>query len=341
MTRRARVQAAFHGGPVDRVPISFWQHFPGRDGTPSGLAEATLRYQERYDLDFLKLMPTGMYSVMDYGVAVVPSGDPIGTTIFARGPIRETGDWDRLPAVSPERGILADQVDAVRRLRSALGGDVPMLQTIFSPLTMVAKLAGAPMAAVVREHEAALHPTLDRFADDVIAFGLACLAAGADGFFFATQLAAPGALSPRVYERFGVPYDLKVLSALRGRSWGIILHLHGDEPLFDLSDRYPVDAVNWHARETIPPLAQAIHQTGRGLVGGIARMGPVAAGTPDEVVAEARDAVAQTDGRRLVLAPGCVIPTTAPEANLLALRRSVEGWPEDRSGDGNLTWKHR
>jgi uroporphyrinogen decarboxylase len=106
MTRFERLRAAFDGGAVDRVPISFWQHFPQLDAHPGTLTGATVAYQRRYDLDFVKLMPTGMYSVMDYGVHTRPSADAIGTTLYASGPIAGPGDWERLPAVSPRRGIL-------------------------------------------------------------------------------------------------------------------------------------------------------------------------------------------------------------------------------------------
>ncbi|MDR7482458.1 MAG: uroporphyrinogen decarboxylase family protein [Armatimonadota bacterium] len=322
MTRHERVRAALAGEPVDRVPISFWQHFPGQDQHADTLADATIRYQRRFDLDLVKLMPTGMYSVVDYGVSVVPSGDSIGTTRHAAGPIREPGDWARLPTVSPARGALAVQVEAVRLVRRGLGPDVPILQTIFSPLTMAAKIAGGNAQLTLAGHEAALEPAQARLAEDVIAFGRACLDGGADGFFFATQL-ANGAAPPGWYERLGVRYDLHVLEALRPRSWALWLHLHGDDPLFELADRYPIDGVNWHARETQPSLAAAMLRTRRGLVGGVARMGPIASGRPEEVVAEVRDAIAQTGGARLIVAPGCVIPTTAPERNLEALRRAV------------------
>jgi uroporphyrinogen decarboxylase len=324
MTRFDRLQAAFGGGAVDRVPISFWQHFPEHDANPSTLSEATVAYQRRYDLDFIKLMPTGMYSVADYGVRTRASGDAIGTTRYAAGPISGPQDWVRLPAASPRHGQLGDQVQVVRAVRAALGSGVPVLQTIFSPLTMAAKLTGLAGEALIQTHETALPRALDRLAADVIAFGLACLDAGADGFFFATQLATRTALPPDAYERCGVPFDLKVLNELRPRCWAIILHLHGDEPLFDLADRYPADAANWHARETVPSLAQGLGFTTRGLVGGIARMGPIVTGPAAAVVAEARDAIAQTHGRRLVVAPGCVVPTTAPEEHLMALRRAVD-----------------
>jgi uroporphyrinogen decarboxylase len=323
MTRRERIEAAFHGGSVDRVPVSFWQHFPGRDHRADLLAAATVDYQRRYDLDVIKLMPTGMYSVVDYGVTVMPSEDAIGTTRHVSGPVRGPEDWARLRPVSPAQGVLAEQVRAAGLVRAALGPDVPVLQTVFSPLTMVAKILGAAAPAQILSHESALASVLDRLADDVIAFGLACLAAGVDGFFFATQLAVQTGALPAIYARFGVPYDLKVLHALRPRAWALVLHLHGDHPLFDLADAYPIDAVNWHARETAPSLAEGMRRTRRGLMGGVARLGAVLHGPTDEVIREVREAVAQTGGQRLIVAPGCVLPTTAPEEHLMALRRAV------------------
>jgi uroporphyrinogen decarboxylase len=323
MTRRERVLAALRGKPTDRTPISFWQHFPGRDDTPDALMESTLAYQRQFDLDLIKLMPTGMYAVLDYGVQVRLVDDDIGTTRWVAGPVREQDDWRRLPEVSPACGVLAQQVEAVRRVRAALGPDTPVVQTIFSPLTMAAKIIGE-LPVDILEQEEPLREALDRMADDAIAFGRACLEAGADGFFFATQHANRAAQPPDLYERLGVPYDLRILDALRPGAACTILHLHGPEPLFDLADRYPVDAVNWHDRETEPSLAQALAQTTKGLVAGIARGGAVATGGPDGAAAEVRDAIQQTGGRRLIVAPGCVVLLSSPDENLLAARAAVE-----------------
>jgi len=325
MTRRARIQAVLRGAEPDRPPISLWRHFPGQDETAAGLAEATVAFQRRYDSDLIKLMPTGMYPVIDYGVRVVPSGDAIGTTRFASGPIHGPDDWGRLPDVSPADRTLGAQVEAVRLVRAAVGPETPLVQTIFSPLTMAVKLArGVPTVTEAAErHEPLLRAALSKMADGVLAFGRACLDAGADGFFFATQLAARGALPEGLYRRLGVPYDLQVLHALRGGAWCTILHLHGLQPMFELADEYPVDAANWHDRDTPPSLADARRLTGRALAAGIARSGVVAKGRPEDAAAEVRDAVRQTGGR-VIVAPGCVIPYQAPPENLLAARHAVD-----------------
>lgn len=325
MMHRERIRATLDGRPTDRPPISLWHHFPGEDGTAGALANATVRFQRQFDVDLVKLMPTGMYPAIDYGVSVRPSNDDIGTTRFTAGPVHRPEDWARLPAASPARGALAREVEAIRLVRAALGRDAIVLQTIFGPLTIASKVAGTAeaIARTAGQDESALRAGLDRISDDVIAFGRACLEAGADGFFFATQLADRSALPGDTYRRLGVPYDLRVLNALREGAWCTIVHLHGPEPMFELADEYPVDAVNWHDRETRPSLADALRLTTRALVAGISRRGAIVSGTPEDAAAEVRDAVHQTGGARLIVAPGCVIPYRAPTENLLAARRAV------------------
>jgi len=322
MSHRTRLEAAFKGLPVDRPPVSFWRHFPGRDHTVDLLVAATVEFQRRFDLDLVKLMPTGMYPVIDYGVEVEPSTDDLGTTRYVTGPVKVPADLARLPEVSPARGVLAEQAAVVAGVRAALGPDTPIIQTVFSPLAMMAKLVGGTIGAAFLDDAKALGRTLDRLADDAIAFGQACLERGADGFFFATQL-ANAAFPLDLYERFGVSYDLKVLEALRRDSWGIVLHLHGVDPYFTLADRYPVDAVSWEDRETSPSLADALARTTRCLVGGVGRNHPLVSSGAEEVATQVREAIARTEGRRLIVAPGCVVPMSAPERNLVALRAAV------------------
>ncbi len=323
MTHRQRLQATLAGRRPDRPPVSFWHHFPGHDHTPELLADATVAFYRRFPVDVVKLMPTGMYSVVDYGVEVRPSDAETGTTVYDSGPIAQSSDWPNLPRVSPARGMLADQVEVMRRVRSSLGPEVPIVQTIFSPLTMAAKLAGRALDDTFVADDGLSARVLARLADDVIAFGLACLDAGADGFYFATEMANRGTPAA-TYERLGVPYDLQVLEALRARSWLLVLHLHGLAPRLELSDRYPVDIVSWEDRRTPPSLSQALLQTSRCLMAGLSHGDLFVRGSEADVVAQVEDAIAQTRGRRLIVAPGCVLSTASAEPLLRAVIEAVE-----------------
>jgi uroporphyrinogen decarboxylase len=327
MTKVERLRATLAGQETDRSPISFWHHFPGQDRTVSDLVGATLEFQERFDLDLIKLMPTGMFSIADYGAIITPRDDDMGTTQVAQTPIASPNDWARLPVARADQGELAAQVEVVRRIRAALGADVPLIQTVFSPLTMAHKLAGDVFFDHLRTAEELVQQGLERFAEDCVSYGRACLDAGADGFFFATQDASHKANLPDgSFERLGPPYDLRVLNALAQdeRNWCTVLHLHGVEPFFDLAQRYPVHAVNWHDRETPPSIQEASGRTTRAMVAGINRKGAIVNGDTSAAVAEVRDAIRQAGGRRLIVAPGCVLPKFACDEPLFAVRRAVD-----------------
>jgi uroporphyrinogen decarboxylase len=103
-----------------------------------------------------------------------------------------------------------------------------------------------------------------------------------------------------------------------------MLHLHGDEVMFGEFVDYPVQVINWHDRDTYPSLREARAKFPGTLCGGLQRERTMVLGTPDQVTAEARDAIEQTGGHRFILGTGCVLPIIAPNANIMAARRSVE-----------------
>ena len=84
MTKRERVEAALAGKPVDRVPVGFWRHWPGDDQQADSFARVTLEYQQRYDLDFIKIPVTSTYCVEDYGGKHEYRGNLIGDSEFTK-----------------------------------------------------------------------------------------------------------------------------------------------------------------------------------------------------------------------------------------------------------------
>jgi hypothetical protein len=57
MGRPDRVRAAVRREVVDRPPYAFWRHFPTADRSPAALAQATLRFHDRYGSDLLVVAP--------------------------------------------------------------------------------------------------------------------------------------------------------------------------------------------------------------------------------------------------------------------------------------------
>ena len=320
MKKRERVYAALQGEPVDRLPVSLWRHFFKQDRSPEGLAQATLDFSRRYDLDLIKVTPSGLYAIEDWGASIRHSDDDDTPPRLKRPVVEEPEDWRRLAALSVQQGALGRELQSLGAIEAGLVQDdaPPVLMTLFSPLTLAYKLVGEAIQDHIRDHASDLHFALATIAETTARFGMAALAAGADGVFFATQLARPSILTADEYRDFGERYDLIVLEYLSPQTDLIVLHLHGEDVFFDLVHSYPVTAVSWHDRETRPTLREAVTQTHKAIVAGLDR-DLLANGSAEDVTTQVRDAQQQTGGRRLILAPACVVSTETPEANLQAV----------------------
>ena len=317
--------AALGRQPVDRPPVSFWRHVPEVDHTAVGLAEAMLAWQRRWDLDFIKIMSSGVYCVEDWGCKVAYTGSPNGAKQCVEHAVRTTADWARIKPLDPGAGALGRELEALRLIVDGKTDDVLVLHTLFSPLTIARKLAGERLQEDLRTSPKAVLQPLEAITETVIRYGAAAIEAGADGVFFATQTGSPDVMSRDDKTRFGLLYARRVLVSLEGKSTFSLLHVHGQEIYFDdLVATLAVDAVNWHDRLTPPTLEDAQRRFAGAVVGGLNEGATLRRGPIRSIVAEVEDAIRQTGGRGVMVAPGCVLPLDVPDAHLDAVVTTVK-----------------
>ena len=314
-----RIEAAISGGVADRVPVALWRHFPGDDQDPARLAARTLEWQRAWDFDLVKFMPSGTYGVEDWGATSAYEGAANGARAISATGVKRAEDWARLPRLDPHKGVLGAQNEALALAAKELRGAAPLLQTVFSPLTTARKLAGEPLLDHLRSDPEAVEAGLRTITDTTVDFALHALERGAHGVFFATQLANTDLLTVAEYRRFGSRFDMEFFNAVKSKTRVNMLHLHGENVMFDLLASYPVEMVNWHDRLTAPTLKDALGRFKGALVGGVEERELLVTGTDRAVGAQVREAIGQTGGRRLVVGPGCVAAIAAPESNIRAV----------------------
>jgi uroporphyrinogen decarboxylase len=325
MSHRERIERALRLQETDRLPFGFWWHFPNRDRSPRRLAELSIELQRRLDLDFIKFSPYGLYSVVDWGVTLDMKAGWKAPPVQADFPVKHPADWRKLRPFSPTEGEYLIVLEAQRIALAELAGEVPLVQTVFSPLTSCLKLAGREVLLQhLREAPEAVQAGLEIVTETTRRFAAEVVKRGAAGLFFASQTTNEGYLTPEEYREFATKYDLVVLDAVKGKSWFDLFHLHGTNVMLDQVLDYPVQAFNYHDREGGPPLAEMRTKTDKCLIGGIGQQTTLVHGTPEEVDAQVRDAWEQVHRRGLILGPGCVANLNAPERNVLQLRKSVE-----------------
>ncbi len=329
MTHWERIEAAINGAALDHPPVSLWRHFPDRDQTAADLAAVILDWQARFGFDFIKLMPPGDYMTIDWGAESIYRGNSNGTRDTVRFPVNGVEDWRRITPVPINRGMIAQVVEAVGLVHDQIGASVPLLQTIFSPLTTAMKLSNGRVIDHLRERPAIVHAALQAITGVTREIVTASLHRGASGIFFATQCARHDLLSSAEFQEFGARYDLPVIAAAE-ESRFTLLHIHGFEIMFDELSQYPVHALNWHDRRASPSLTEGQATSGKCVAGGIDDQA-IEASSAEEAAGQARDALTATGGWPMMLAPGCVIPVATPLENVAAIVQAARAFSPDRT----------
>ncbi len=324
MTKRERLEASIQGQAPDRLAVALWRHFPIDDQNPNDLAASTIAFQRQYDFDFVKVTPASSFCIKDWGAEDVWQGESEGTRAYTRRPVRTPEDWRAMPILDPRAGKLGDQLRCLELVGKELGNDTPFIQTVFNPLSQAKNLAGGEQLLIhMRRHPQALKAGLETITQTTIRFIKEAKKTGIAGVFLAIQHASYALMTEVEYTEFGKLYDLRLTEAAKSL-WLNVLHLHGNEVMFDLLTDYPVQVWNWHDRETPPTLRDALPKIKGAVCGGLERDATMLLSTPTTVKERIADAIKQTGGHRYIIGTGCVTRVTTPLANLRAARAAAE-----------------
>ena len=322
MTGRERVQAAIGMGVADRPPVGAWGHTYREEWSPEALASITVERARQFGWDFVKFQPRASSFAEAFGSVYKPAGHRLKGPVLVTAPVPDLDSWREVQVVN--RKALDDQVESIGMVVRELGNDVPVIQTVFSPITVAGYLVGKSQSRVVRElrkHPELVRPALDRIAEALVDFSRRSVKAGASGIFYAISgYAGRGVMPESVYRELVLPYDVSVLQQQAGESWFNVVHLCGSNLNFGLARDMPAHVVSWSIHnQGNPSLAEGRKLGGRAVMGGLGQRASLLYGPPAEVEAEARRAVAETGGLGLLLAPGCSVPPRAKDVNLAAM----------------------
>ncbi|MBT1449970.1 uroporphyrinogen decarboxylase [Glaciecola sp. XM2] len=182
---------------------------------PELACEVTLQPLRRFDLDA---------AILFSDILTIPDAMGLGL-YFETGegpkferPITCHADVEKLPVSDPEQS-LRYVMDAVRTIRKALAGSVPLIGFSGSPWTLATYMVeGGSSKAFTKIKKMAfsapetLHLLLDKLADAVILYLNAQIAAGAQSVMIFDTWG--GVLSPRDYQLFSLQYMEKIVAGL-------------------------------------------------------------------------------------------------------------------------------
>lgn len=341
--RIAEFRAVLDGTSTRSFLTSAWQHFVGREYDPRALADATIDFNRRWGWDWVKINPRAIYYSEVWGSVYDPA-DYAGVIPRLISPaIRDTGDLERIRPVDPRtEHTLAEHLASARLIRQGLH-DRPVLQTVFSPLSVLYQLAGLPLypgdvvagsrtalnhRRLLTDDPRAAHAALGAIAGTLAGYIRLLLApleaggAGLDGVFYAiTGTPNPQLTSPDAFDEFSRPYDHQVLEAAGDST--VVLHTCGPRSHPEWFAHYPVDALHWDRFETgNPPLDADLGNPALTLVTGPHHelFATDSTGSGVAAASQLQETLDTRPGRPFLLAPSCTVPTPADDAALRRLR---------------------
>lgn len=298
MNKLQRFHAAVRGEPVDHPPAVAWCNFATDAVDGAENARRQLAFHAACGWDICKVM-NDYRMVPPAGIETIET--PADMLRFARQPMTER--------------IYAEQLKCLRIMRSALGPEVPLIDTLFEPFFSLLFAVGFSKAAMIRSHPAEAAAMLGALTDTFVDYIAEIRKIGVDGVLYATNacILAPSSrgISEAEFHAFHEPYDLRLLGAMEGLVR--IVHAHGNPIDVGRILHYPCEVFSWSDRLAgNPSIASVRKLTGKCLMGGVDES-RLHERTLPELRTEVADAYTQAGGRRnFILSPGCnVAPGTA------------------------------
>lgn len=250
---------------------------------------------------------------MDLGVVEAWAGAARGYGQIIHHPLQTTADWERLAATAASGPLVDEGLAAIPRVLAGLEPPRPVLQTIISPVSMAAQLAGWPeLRRRLTDDPDVAHALLRRLTDLVRQTISAAEAAGASGVFYAIQQMRWGAFTAAEYGDLYAVYDGPCIEAAARMPLNLV-HLHGTGIHLPPHPLPQNCWLHWELAAHNPDLEDVCAALAAPLAVGLSGGALVRLADTNRIREFVDGLLARSDGRPLMLTPGCTLPLGLPQ----------------------------
>ena len=333
MTSKERCIAVLEGRKPDRTPV-----FPllmGYAAKKAGLsyrqfasdgrymAQAQLNIIKCFDIDAITACSDAFRISADLGGEIVFHDNtpphirqPI---IQSRSDLKSLGKID----VTRKGSRCADRILGVSEMVRAAGHSHYVLGWVDFPFAEACSCCGVQqfMFMMMDEPELA-HEILGFLTDIVIDFALAQLEQGAP--MIGCGDAAASLVSPDMFREFALPYEKRVVEAIRARGGLVKTHICGNTSaiLEDIASN-GADLYNVDHLVDLGKAACVYNGASRALKGNIDPVSDMLSVSPEHTYAAVRKCIELAGGCKYFLSPGCEVPLGIDDENMKAFCSAV------------------
>lgn len=330
MTGKERILARIRGGAVDCLPLMPITMMYAGDvaGIEYGryardhrlLVEAQLRVAERFGFDYVSVISDPAREASDLGAAVEWFDNQPPAINESRALIHEKSVLNGLALPDPHApGRMKDRVDGARLLAEKAGNDLIVEGWVEGPCAMGADLRGLNTLMLDFADDGEFVEALFDYAVRMeIEFAKAQVEAGAT--LIGVGDAAASLVGPRLYNQFVLPYEKKLIGAIRAMGVPVRLHICGNtKRIVKGMGETGAEIIDLDFLTTLGE-ARAAMRPEQVLAGNIDPVRALRDGTPESIEAALAECHAQA-GAAYIVAAGCEVPRGTPEENVEAMAR--------------------
>lgn len=338
-SKRERLAMTLKGIIPDRPPITAYRHFPVDEGKKDRLIDVMIKWQEEYDWDFIKLHPPAVYMQEVWGDTF--DFDNYYQEVFPTKTGNTYGEVN-LSMFTPQNAdnpYLAEQVDMVHQVVERFHKELPVFQTMFTPLQTISGVFDCQFIRrhfpadrnqndifrMIKDEPKALQEALYNITQTYIAYWKKLHDAGAEGLFYAgVSWAREGLMTLEEWETYVAQYDRMFLNEVHKDGGLVIYHTCGITSNPQRFADFPIDILHWDQGAQNPSIKESLS-----FLKGITPMGGV-----DEMIfgnhAEAKikglteKCLEENKNVPYILAPYCSVSVYSSDAELRAFRDAVK-----------------
>ncbi len=333
MNSLQRVQAVLRGQTPDLVPVCLHNFMmAAREAAipmeryrtdPQAIARAHLTALEKYGHDCILIDTDTTMLAEAMGAKSKCAPDEPGRIMAPA--IQSLEEVDRLKVVNPQTdGRIPALIESIRLINKQVGGEVAIRgnadQAAFSLACLVRGIEDFLVELALDPDNPAIHKLLEVCYQSHLAVHRALSKAGAHFTSMGDSLAGPDVTSPKMFERFALPYHVRLVKDLAAEGIVVVIHICGNTTkILDLLAEYDPCGFELDYKTDAQRAKQTVgsHHV---LFGNIDPSGVIARGTPEEVRESTRQLIAVwKPGARFVLNAGCALPPTTPPENVRAM----------------------
>jgi MtaA/CmuA family methyltransferase len=328
MTGKERILAKLRGEATDSLPLMpitmmFAADLAGvryidyaRDHRV--LADAQVSVAERFDLDYVSAISDPAREASDLGAAVEWFDDQPPAIVESRALLDEKCKLAslRLPDLAAP-GRMRDRVEAVGLLAKRCGTTRMVEGWVEGPCAMSADLRGLNTLMLDFFDDPPFVETLFDFTVRMeVEFARAQVEAGAT--LIGVGDAAASLVGPKLYTRFVLPWEQKLVAAIRAFGVPVRLHICGNtKRIVEGMGRTGAEIVDLDYPTPLGHARRAMRES-QVLLGNIDPVRALRDGTPASVEAALAECHEQA-GAAYICGAGCEVPRGTPQANLEAM----------------------